>query len=164
MRKRLAATPMLAVVLAGCSIGSPVPDSTPSCPSDDCGMWLTFDEMHEQWDETAGTLRVPLGTSMREPQLLDFGGEDQQFTSGYGRSIAHSQWFCLWEGELLEQSDPSSPDAIASVEQLRAFLDTATFTEDYGGDVGIVSVIDDAAEGDLDRLRNDYDVNCADYR
>jgi hypothetical protein len=165
MRKRLAAVPVLVLALTGCSIGSPVPQSTPSCTSDeDCGSWLTFDSMVEQWDDTVATLEVPLGTSMREPELDDFGGGDQQFTSGYGRSIAHSQWFCLWEGELLNQPDPSSPEAAFAVEQLRRFLDTETFEEDYSGDVGTISMIDDAAEGERGRMQNDYELNCSDYQ
>lgn len=156
---------IVAAVLAtsGCSIGSPVPDPvTDSCLDfADCGASTDFDGMLADWERTAETLEVPLDAAMRPPTLEDFGGGEQEFSAGYGRSIAHSQWFCLWEGEFLAHPDPARPEGGAALEQLRLFLRTDTFAEDYAGDVGIVAMIEDAEEGDLTRLAQDHEVNCS---
>ena len=152
---------LLVLILTGCSIGSPVPVSPEvSCAAvDDCE-WTDFDGMVADWERTADTLELPPGASLREPERGDFGEGEQEFSGHYGESIAHSEWFCLWEGELLDQSDPDGTEAATAIAQLRLFLETRTFTEDYTGDVGIVAMVDEAADGDLDRLRNDCDVNC----
>lgn len=160
-------TPLVWVVLgavlflSGCSIGSPVPRvASTTCAGDSGCEWMTFAEMVDQWEETVAELAVPTGTALRPPERSDFGADAQQFSAHYGESIAHSQWFCLWQGALLEQSDPTSTEASAAVTHLRSFFETRTFREDYGGDVGIVSMVDDAAAGDTERLQRDHEANC----
>lgn len=157
---------IVAAVLAtsGCSIGSPVPDPvTDSCLDlADCGASTDFDGMLADWEATAETLEVPPGAVMSPPEREDLGGGEQGFSARYGRSIAHTQWFCLWEGEFLAYPDPSSAEGEQALGQLRLFLETDTFAEDHGGDVGIIAMVDDAADGDTARLARDYEVNCAD--
>lgn len=117
--------------------------------------------MLAQWEEVAANLELPPGAIMVPPDLAELGGSDQEYDALYGESIAHSQWFCLWETEWLAQSDPSSSEATEAMSQLRSFFETRTFREDYGGDVGLVSMVDDAAAGESERLRRDVEVNCS---
>ncbi|RWZ55098.1 hypothetical protein ELQ92_15875 [Labedella populi] len=157
---------VIAVVmsLAGCSYGSPVPDTSVSvgCSSSPvCEESLDVDEMLAQWETSVAALDRPAGTSMVRPDPSDLGGGDQAFDLHYGESIAYSQWFCLWEGEWLAQADPSSPEAQAAMVRLRSFFETPTFREDYGGDIGLVTMVEDAAEGDPERLQRDFELNCS---